>query len=124
MAKRNGKYICNRCGCMIDTANDLDCNEVKMFQSRSITELGSGAEESFSRVDSSTKLHFCGRCMQDLMSHYVYGYEYKKPPISEEVIYCRECRRYLTTECPFYSVKEKRNNFFCGYAERKQSCEK
>ena len=120
MAKRNGKYICNRCGCKIDTAHDLDCTEVRMFQSRSITERGSGAEKSFSRVDNATKLHLCGRCMQDLLSHYVYGYEYKKPPIAEEIIYCRECRKYLTTECPFYSVKEKRNNFFCGYAERKE----
>ena len=26
MAKRSGKYICNRCGGKIDTAHDLDCN--------------------------------------------------------------------------------------------------
>ena len=120
MAKRNGKYICNRCGCKIDTAHDLDCTEVKMIQSRSITEVGGEHSEKFSRVDTATKMHFCGRCMQDLLSHYVYGYEYKKPPIAEEIIYCRECRKYLTAECPFYSVKEKRNNFFCGYAERKE----
>ena len=111
MAKRNGKYICNRCGCMIDTANDLDCNEVKMFQSRSITELGSGAEESFSRVDSSTKLHFCGRCMNDLMSHYVFGYEYKKLPIAEEVIYCYDCKRHLTIECPLCYIEKQTLNF-------------
>lgn len=127
MAKKNGKYICNRCGCKIDTVRDLDCTEIKMFQSRSITEIGGGPEEKFYRVDTATKLRFCGRCMQDLMSHYVYGYEYKKPPISEEVIYCRECKRHLTTECPLCYIEKQtlqfidmRNNFFCGYAERKE----
>ena len=131
MAKRNGKYICNRCGCKIDTAHDLDCTEVRMFQSRSITEVGGEHSEKFSRVDTATKMHFCGRCMQDLLSHYVYGYEYKKPQITEEVIYCRECRKYLTAECPLCYIEKQtlqlidmRNNFFCGYAERKQSCEK
>lgn len=126
MAKRSGKYICNRCGCKVDTANDLDCTEVRMFQSRSITEIGSGPEEKFTRVDAGTKLHFCGRCMQDLLSHYVYGYEYKKPPIAEEVIYCRECRKHLTSECPLCFIEKQtlqfidmRNNFFCGYGERK-----
>ena len=127
MAKRNGKYICNRCGCKIDTAHDLDCTEVRMLQSRSITEVGGEHSEKFSRVDTATKMHFCGRCMQDLLSHYVYGYEYKKPPITEEVIYCGDCKKYLTSKCPLCVIPnqalrpiDKRNNFFCGYAEREE----
>ena len=34
MARKAGKYICNRCGRKIDTANDLDCVEAKTFQTR------------------------------------------------------------------------------------------
>lgn len=127
ISKRSGGYICNRCGCTIDTAIDLDCVEVKMIESRGITELGSGPEEKFTRVDHPARLHYCGRCMQDLMSHYVYGYECKKPPITEEVVYCRECRRFLTAECPLSFIEKQtlqfidmRSNFFCGYGDRKE----
>ncbi len=126
MAKRSGKYICNRCGCKIDTANDLDCTEIRMFQSRSITERGSGPEEKFTRVDAGTKLHFCGKCNQMLMSHYVFGHEYKKPPIAEELVRCEDCIHRLMSDCPLcYIEKQKlcfidmRGDFFCGYGERR-----
>lgn len=124
MARKAGKYICNRCGRKIDTANDLDCVEAKTFQTKSITEMGSGPEDKFTRVDKATKLHFCGKCM-DMLMQYVYDYEYKKPPISEEIVRCRDCVRRYKSECPLYinnNGKQKyldnRNDFFCGYGER------
>ena len=78
MAKINGKFICNRCGHVIKTKEDLDCQAVKMFQAKSISECCSESDEKYSRVDTATTLHFCGGCVQDLLSHYVYGYEIKK----------------------------------------------
>ena len=128
MAKINGKLICNRCGNVIKTKEDLDCQAVKMFQSKSISECCSEPDEKYSRVDTATTLHFCGNCIQDLLSHYVYGYEIKKPPITEEVVYCKDCKRQLTSECPLSFIEKQtlqfvdmRRNFFCGYGERKES---
>ena len=128
MAKINGKFICNRCGHVIKTKEDLDCQAVKMFQAKSISECCSEPDEKYSRVDTATTLHFCGNCIQDLLSHYVYGYEIKKPPITEEVVYCKDCKRQLTSECPLSFIEKQtlqfvdmRRNFFCGYGERKEN---
>lgn len=141
--KRNGKYICNRCGCKIDTANDLDCMEVKAFQFKSISEIEPsvemrslidvddyGSRNKFFRVSDATKYHYCGKCMNKLMQ-YVYSYEFKKPPITEEVVRCGDCERYLTSSCPMSYIEKKtlqfvdmRNDFFCGYGERKSKDDK
>lgn len=124
--KKNGKYICNRCGCVIDVEHDLDCEEYQMFKRRSISRVGGDrAGEKYHRVDEHTKLHFCGKCDRLLIS-YVYSHEFKKPPISEEIIRCRDCARFLRHDCPLSFLEKQRmcfidmrSDFFCGYAERK-----
>ena len=80
--KRNGKYICNRCGCKIDTANDLDCMEVKAFQLKSITEREPSVEvrslvdddgrNKFFRVSDATKYHYCVSVWISLCSMYIH----------------------------------------------------
>ena len=79
MAKKGYLYICNRCGEIIDTENEIDCVETMMFRQRNIGERvaddDSGRE--FHEVDGGGRLHFCGKCNQMLMSHYVFGREYK-----------------------------------------------
>lgn len=61
----------------------------------------------------------------DMLMQYVYDYEYKKPPISEEIVRCRDCVRRYKSECPLYINNngmqkhlDNRNDFFCGYGER------
>lgn len=125
--KRRGKYICNRCGKVIDTENDLDCMELQMPKGRDMYE-GRSEPDTFGRIDTATKLHYCGKCMDMLMSHYIYSHEFKKPPIAEEVITCRECVHQLMASCPLCYIEKKtlqfidmRGDFFCGYAERKDN---
>lgn len=125
MARKNGKYICNRCGCVIDAKSDLDCTETKMFLQRNISEIPEEPDTTFSRVDKAAKLHLCGKCNNMLLSHYVYGFEIKNPPISEELVRCEDCRKFLTSECLLAKIErgnlefiERRRDFFCGYWER------
>lgn len=128
MAKKGYLLICNRCGKVIDTENDLDCVETQMFRQRNIGERpdDDDAGREFHKVDSGNSLHFCGRCNDMLMSHYVYGHEIKKPPISEELVRCEDCVRRLRGDCPLFctgdgkpSYIDIRRDFFCGYGERR-----
>lgn len=122
--KRNKNYICNRCGKVIDTEHELDCIEIKAFQYRSISnvtekiKLNPIAEHDsnkFERISEATKFHYCSDCM-DMLMKYVYGYELKSA-VSEEIIRCRDCKKYLR-DCPI--EYRGRNDFFCGYGERKE----
>lgn len=123
---------CNRCGCKIDPDKDLDCVALKMFQIKNITNIQPDPsynikrDTGYHRVDAATKLHLCGRCMSALMSHYVYGSEYKKLPISENIVLCGDCKHHLLSSCPLCYIEKKtlqfvemRSDFFCGYGERK-----
>lgn len=127
MAKKGYLFVCNRCGRVIDTENDLDCVETMMFSQRNIGERPEedDAGREFHKVDSGSRLHFCGKCNDMLMSHYVYGYEVKKPPISEELVRCEDCVRRLRSDCPLCYIENQklcfidmRRDFFCGYGEK------
>lgn len=123
--KKKGKYICNRCGKIIDTKTDLDCIEAKAFMYKSITEIKPEKEfrsitnkefddTKFSRMGTYTKYHFCGECY-DMLIKYTYGFEYDTV-ISDEIIRCRDCKKY-GRDCPLQY--HGRNDFYCGYAESK-----
>lgn len=126
--KKNGKFICNRCGKVIDIEHDLDCVETKMFVQRNICTAipDDDIGKQFARTDNHTKLHFCGKC-NDMLQYYVWGCETKTQPIAEEIIRCRDCVKYFRHDCPMSFIEkqemcfiDRRADFFCGHAERKE----
>ena len=62
-------FRCDHCGKRIKIEEDLDCMEVKMFESRNINPRY--ASDEFTPTTSRKYLYFCGKCMNLLNCYFV-----------------------------------------------------